>query len=84
MLLQHFEVLIISRRLALNDVNFVHNVFSGRIDSPHMFSMFSLAGPSGRTRSRPVLREPTAREETIKSGLFCRLPSRAGRIRELN
>ena len=73
-LLQHFEVLSINKRLALNDFNFIHNVFSGRINSPHVLSMFSLAVPSGRTRSRPVLHEPTARVETIRSGMFCRLP----------
>ena len=70
----HFNVLSIDRRLALNDFNFIHNVFSGRINSPNILSMFSLAVPSGRTRSRPVLREPTARVETIKNGMFCRLP----------
>ena len=49
------------------------NVFSGRIISPHILSMFSLAVLSDRTRSRPVLREPTAGVETIMSDMFCRL-----------
>ena len=73
-LLQRFDVLSIKRRLALNDFNFMHDVFSGRINSPHIPSMFSLAVQCGRTRSRPVLRDPPARVETIKSGMFCRLP----------
>lgn len=73
-LLQHFKVLSIDRRLALNDFNFIHNVFSGRINSPNILSMFSLAVPSGRTRSRPILYEPTARVDCIKNGMFCRLP----------
>ena len=73
-LLQHFDLLGFERRLALNDLNFIHNVFSGRINSPSILSMFSLAVPSARTRSRQVLHEPTARVDTIRNGMFCRLP----------
>ena len=36
--------------------------------------MFSLAVLSVRNRSCPVLREPTAGVENIKSGMLCRLP----------
>lgn len=73
-LLRHFEVLSIDKRLAMNDFNFIHNVFSGRIHSPSVLGMFALAVPNGRTRSRLVLHVPFARVETIKNGMFCRLP----------
>ena len=79
-LLQHFAVQSFDRRLALNDFNFIHNVFSGRINSPSILGMFSLAVPSARTRSRPVLHEPTARVETIRNGMFCRLPRRVNEL----
>lgn len=79
-LLQHFDVQSLDSRLALNDFNFIHNVFSGRINSPSILSMFSLAVPSARTRSRPVLHEPTARVDTIRNGMFCRLPRRINEL----
>lgn len=72
-LLTHFDVLRIGQRLVLNDLNFLHNVFSGRIDSCEILGMFSLAVPT-RTRSRPVLNVPVARVDTIRNGMFCRLP----------
>ena len=72
-LLRHFGVLRIDQRLVLNDLNFVQNVFTGRIDSGDILAMFSLAVPS-RTRSKPVLYVPAARVDTIRNGLFCRLP----------
>ena len=73
-LLQHFDVLSLGRRLVMNDFNFIHNVFSGRINSPSILSMFNLAVPSVCTRLRPVLYVPRARVDTIKNGMFCRLP----------
>ena len=72
-LVQHFGVLRIDQRLVLNDLNFIHNVFSGKIDSAKIIGLFSLAVPT-KTRSRPVLHVPAARVDTVKNGMFCRLP----------
>ena len=72
-LLLHFGVLHIERRLLLNDLNYLYNIFSGRIDSAEILGMFSLAVPT-RTRSHPVLHVPAARVNTIRNGMFCRLP----------
>ena len=57
----------------MNDLNFIHNVFSSKIDSSKVLGMFSLAVPT-KTRSRPVLYVPAARVDTVKNGMFCRLP----------
>ena len=81
-LLSHFEVSRISVRLARHDLVFLHGVFNGRVDSVDIQSMFGLAVPARPTRTRPILHVPTARVETIKNGLFCRLPRRANSLYE--
>ena len=81
-LLRHFEVSRISVRLARHDLVFLHGVFNGRVDSVDIQSMFGLAVPARLTRTRPILHVPTARVETIKNGLFCRLPRRANSLYE--
>ena len=68
-LVRHFGALRIDQRLVLNDLNFIHNVFSGKIDSANFFGLFSLAVPT-KTRSRPVLYVPVARVDTVKKRCF--------------
>jgi len=80
-LLLHFGVLRIDQRLVLNDLNYLYNVFLGRIDSCEVVGMFSLAVPT-RTRSRPVLHVPVARVNTIRNGMFCRLPRSVNQLCE--
>ena len=72
-LLTHFRVKSIRTRLMQRDLTYLHSVFSGRINSVDIVGMFALCVPS-RTRARAVLYEPTARVETVKAGMFCRLP----------
>ena len=79
-LLNHFKVLRISARLAQHDFMFLHGVFGGRIDSADVRAMFGLAVPARPTRSRPILYVPMARVETIRNGMFCRLPRRANNL----
>ena len=76
-LLSHFGVSRISSRLSRHDLAFLHDVFHGRVDSADVQSTFSLAVPARVTRTRPILHVPTARVETIKNGMMCRLPRRA-------
>ena len=45
--------------------------------------MIGLAVPARVTRTRPILHVPIARVETVKNGLFCRLPCRANRLHEI-
>ena len=81
-LLRHFDVLRIDQRLVQHDLTFLHGVFGSRFDSVYILGMFSLAVPARRTRTRPVLNVPAARVETIKNGLFCRLPRQVHRLCE--
>ena len=73
-LLSHFGVSCIRARLVQRDLTFLHSVFSGRIRSTDIVGMFGLCVPCRRTRGRAILHEPTARVETIRAGMFCRLP----------
>ena len=44
-----------------------------RIESAKILGLFSFAVPT-KTRSRPVLYVPAARVDTVRNGMFCRLP----------
>ena len=79
-LLSHFNVLRVSARLAQRDLIFLHGVFGGRCDSTDIQGMFGLAVPARSTRSRPILHVPVARVETIRNGMFCRMPRRANAL----
>ena len=81
-LLSHFGVLSVRNRLVQRDLTYLHSVFSGRINSAEILGMFGLCAPARRTRGRAILREPTARVETIRSGLFCRLPRHVNALYE--
>ena len=76
-LLRHFDVLRINQRLVQHDLTFLHGVFGNPFDCVDILGMFSLAVPARRTRTRPVLNVPATRVETVKNGLFCRLPRQA-------
>ena len=76
-LLSHFGVPRISSRLVQHDLVFLHGVFNDRFDSTVIQGMFGLAVPARDTRTRPILHVPTARVETVKNGMFCRIPRRA-------
>ena len=79
-LLRHFAVLTIKQRLVQHDLAFLHGVFGGRVDSAEILSSFGLAVPARATRAQPCLCVPAARVDTIKGGLFCRLPRRVNSL----
>ena len=81
-LLSHFGVSCIRTRLVQRDLTFLHSLFSGRIKSADIVGMFGLCVPARRTRGRAILREPTARVETIRAGMFCRLPRHVNEMYE--
>lgn len=81
-LLSHFGIPSVRTRLLQRDFTFLHSVFSGRINSAELVGMFALCAPARRTRGRAILSEPTARVETIRSGLFCRLPRHVNALYE--
>ena len=80
-LLSHFCVKSIRTRLLQRDLTYIHSVVSGRVKSGDIMRMFGLCVPSRRTRGRAILHEPTARVETVRAGMFCRLPRRINEMR---
>ena len=62
-----------SRRLQ-HDLVFLARLFNHQIDSTFLRSGFGLAVPVRSVRHRDLLAVPYARVDTVKNGLFCRLP----------
>ena len=83
-LLRHFKFTSVSARRAQNDAIFIRNVFKGRISSSFLLQSFSLSVPSRATRqqARVLLNVPFARVNTVKQGLFIRLPRQINRLLE--
>ena len=81
-LLSHFGVSCIRIRLVQLDLTFLHSLFPGRIKSADIVGMFGLCAPARRSRGRSILHEPTARVETIRAGMFCRLPRHVNEMYE--
>ena len=79
-LLSHFGVQSIEARLMQRDLTFLHSVFLGRVRCEEIVGMFGLSVPARRTRGRSVLYVPSARVETIRNGMFCRLPRHANSL----
>ena len=75
-LLRHFRLTSVSARRAQHDIMFIRNVFKGRISSSFLLHSFSLNVPCRATRQQTntLLNVPFARVNTVKNGLFVRLP----------
>ena len=75
-LLRHFKLTSVSARRTQHDIVFIRNIFRGRISSSLLLQSFSLNVPSRATRQQTsvLLNVPFARVNTVKEGLFVRLP----------
>ena len=75
-LLSHFNLVSVSSRRTHHDLMFIYNVFNGKISSSLLLQSFSINVPSRFTRqqSHTLLHVPYARVNTIKEGLYTRLP----------
>ena len=73
-LLDLFKLQTLASRRQQHDIVFLHNIIQGRCDSMYLLSRFSIRVPSRSTRYRAAFFEPVARVNTIKNGMFCRLP----------
>ena len=73
-LMSHFKVNSLAARRTQHDIMFLRSIFSGRIDSPFLLGSFSLAVPARVTRQQALFNIPYARVNTIKKGLYVRLP----------
>ena len=56
------------------DLTFLARLFKHQIDSTSLRSKFVLAVPARSVRHRDLFAIPFARVETVKNGLFCRIP----------
>ena len=73
-LLSYFSLCSLSARRTQHDLVFLARIFKSQIDSSLLRSYFGLAAPSRPTRQFALFAVPYARVETIRMGLFCRLP----------
>ena len=73
-LLSHFSLCSLSVRRAQHDLMFLARIFKHKIDSSILRSYFGLAVPSRATRQLTLFAVPYARVDTVKLGMFCRLP----------
>ena len=73
-LLSTFSFTSLSARRVQHDLVYVARLFKHKIDCTSLRSCFGLAVPPRSVRRRDLLAVPFARVETIKNGLFCRVP----------
>ena len=74
-LLSHFEVPSIKSRFLQHDMQFIYNIYHGRLDCTELVSLFSLSAPARRTRSLDLWHIPYGRVNTIQNSPFRRIPS---------
>ena len=73
-LLRTFDVPSLEARRLQYDIMFLRNVHGGDVDSPYLAECFPLRVPSRTTRNLCLFHVPYARVNTVKFGMFCRLP----------
>ena len=73
-LLNHFRIQSLASRRIQHDLIFIRNVFHGRHDCCHILNSFALHIPTRSTRTQKLFYEPRARVNTVKRGLFNRVP----------
>ena len=73
-LLRHFQLPSLSSRRAQHDLMFLRNLFNSRHDSGHLLSCFSLHAPTRSIRTQRLFYEFCPRVNTVKRGLFLRVP----------
>ena len=74
-LLRTFDVPSLEARRLQYDLMFVRNVYGGSIDSSYLVECFPLHVPSRATRSISLFHAAYARVNTVKFGMFCRIPN---------
>ena len=78
-LLKHFRLCSMSSRRTQHDILFARNVLTGKISSSFLLSAFSLCTPRRSTRQQVLMHVSYARVNTVKCGLFVRLPRAVNR-----
>ena len=73
-LLSHFHLPSLASRRVQHDLLFIRNVFNSRLDSHILLRSFYLHAPTRSIRTRRLFYEPRPRVNTLKRGLFLRVP----------
>ena len=73
-LLSHFGVASLEARRKLYDLMFIRNIHKNTIDSSFLLNKFALAVPPRMLRGRVLFHVPYARVNTVKRGIFTRIP----------
>ena len=73
-LLSHFHLPSLASRRVQHDLLFIRNVFNSRLDSHILLRSFYLHAPTRSIRTRRLFYEPRPRVNTVKRGLFLRVP----------
>ena len=73
-LLNHFGLASLAARRLQHDIMFLRNIHTNRIDSSTLVEAFSLAAAPRALRTRVLFHVPYARVNTVKSGMFVRIP----------
>ena len=74
-LLNHFQIPSLASRRVQHDLLFVRNVVISRIDSDILLRNFSLHAPTRSIRTQRLFYVPRPRVNTVKRGLFIRVPN---------
>lgn len=73
-LLALFKLPSLAFRRLQHDITLLHSIIRSRSDSMYLLSCFSIHVPSRTTRYRATFHESVARVNSVKNGMFCRLP----------
>ena len=73
-LLKHFGIPSLACRRKQHDLMFIRNLFHSRLDSRLLLQSFSLNAPTRSIRTPRLFYEPHPRVNTVKRGLFFRVP----------
>lgn len=71
---RRFGLVPLSKRREHHDLMFIRNIHRHTIDSSYLLEKMSLAVPVRHTRRHALFHVPYARVNTVKRGLFVRLP----------
>ena len=70
---KHFHVPFLSSRRAQHNLLFLKGLFSGKINSEKLLSLFPLHVPARSTRTASLFAESRARISTVQNGVVCRV-----------
>ena len=73
-LLHHFGLASLAARRLQYDIMLLRNIYNNKIDSSFLLESFPLAAPPRVLRNRVLFHVPHARVNTVKLGMFVRIP----------